>query len=155
MMPGQTDSANVIAPPLPLYLGTLLLGLSMHWATPLPLATAIHPALGLVLIAAGSAGLRWAFVTMRRAETTASPNRPANRLITAGPFRFSRNPIYVAMTGAYLGVALLANTVWPLLLLIPLLLVMQFGVIRREERYLATRFGEDYTAYRASARRWL
>lgn len=151
----QTDSPNVIAPPLPLYLGTLLLGLAVQWAAPLPIAVSAYPVLGLALIAVSAAGLRWAFVTMRRAETTASPNKPASRLITAGPFRFSRNPIYVAMTGVYLGVALLANTVWLLLLLIPLLLVMQFGVIRREERYLAARFGEDYAAYRAAVRCWL
>ena len=151
----QPDSANVIAPPLALYLGTLLLGLTGQWATPLPITASIPPALGLGLIATGIVGLRWAFATLRLAETTASPNQPVSRLITAGPFCFSRNPIYVAMTAAYLGIALLANSIWLLLLLVPLLLVMEFGVIRREERYLAARFGPDYAAYRAAVRRWL
>ena len=92
---------------------------------------------------------------MRLAETTASPYKATSQLTTAGPFRYSRNPIYVAMTAAYLGIALLANSIWLLLLLVPLLLVMQFGVIHREERHLAARFGEAYAAYCATVRRWL
>ena len=151
----QLDSANVIAPPLPLYLGTLLIGLALQWAAPLTFAPSAHPVLGLAFIAAGIAGLRWAFATLRGAETTASPYKPVNQLTTDDPFRYSRNPIYVAMTAVYLGIALLANSLWLLLLLVPLLLVMQFGVIRREERYLAARFGEAYAAYCATVRRYL
>lgn len=155
MAQNPSDSANAIAPPLPLYLGVILLGLALHWVSPLPIAGATFTPFGLALIALSAAGLRWAFVMMRRAETTASPYKPANRLTTDGPFRYSRNPIYVAMTGGYLGIALLANSLWLLLLLVPLLLVMEFGVIRREERHLAARFGEDYAVYRAAVRRWL
>lgn len=98
---------------------------------------------------------RWAFVTLRRAGTSASPYRPSAALTTTGPFRFSRNPIYLAMTGLYLGVSLLVNSVWPLLLLAPLLLVMHRGVILREERYLSAKFGEVYAAYKSGVRRWL
>ena len=151
----ESNSAKAIAPPLPLYLGTLLIGLTLQWAVPLIFTPSAYPILGLGLIAAGIAGLRWAFVTMRRAETTASPYKAASRLTIDGPFRYSRNPIYVAMTVVYLGIALLAHSLWLWLLLVPLLLVMQFGVIRREERYLAARFGTDYTAYCAAVRRWL
>lgn len=154
-MTEQVDAPKVIAPPLPLYLGTLLLGLALQWAAPLAFAPSAYPALGFILIATGITALRWAFVTLRRAETTASPYKQASRLTTDGPFRYSRNPIYVAMTVVYLGVALLANSLWLLLLLVPLLLVMQFGVIRREERYLASRFGADYAAYHAAVRCWL
>ncbi|MFI5210728.1 MAG: methyltransferase family protein, partial [Gemmatimonadales bacterium] len=69
--------------------------------------------------------------------------------------RFSRNPMYVGMTLLYLGIALWANSLWPLLLLPAVLVVMRRGVIAREEAYLERRFGDEYRSYRARVRRWL
>lgn len=91
---------------------------------------------------------------MRRVGTPASPKEQSQVLVTGGPFRFSRNPIYLAMTGLYLGLMLLVNALWPLLLLVPLLALMEWGVIRREEHYLAGKFGETYTSYKSKVRRW-
>lgn len=76
-------------------------------------------------------------------------------LSTAGPFAYSRNPIYLAMTGIYLGVTALVNSWWLPLLLIPLVLLMHWGVVLREERYLLHVFGEPYAAYKTTVRRWL
>lgn len=76
-------------------------------------------------------------------------------LATGGPFRLSRNPIYLAMTAMYLGIAFLGNSWWPLLLLPPLLVVMHWGVVLREERHLAKQFGEGYGRYKSTTRRWL
>ncbi len=157
MIESRTDSSGIIAPPPVLYLGTLLLGSVAHVAAPLSLhsSTPTHWVAGALLMVISAALARWAFVTLRRVGTSASPYRPSAVLTTTGPFRFSRNPIYLAMTGLYLGISLLANSVWPLLLLAPLLVVMRQGVILREERYLSATFGEAYAAYKSGVRRWL
>lgn len=97
----------------------------------------------------------WAFMTMRSAETSANPYKPARSLVTSGPFRFSRNPVYLAMTLLYFGVALWLNTLWAVVLFPVLLVIMLFGVIFREERYLLLRFGTKYLKYKVSVRRWL
>lgn len=151
------ESSGIIAPPPVLYLGALAMSFILHVISPLPIfaSDAVLRVLGVFLFIVSGAFARWAFVTMRRVGTSASPREPSAALVSGGPFRFSRNPIYVAMTGLYLGVALLANSLWLLVLLAPLLVVMQWGVILREERYLARRFGESYLAYKAAVRRWL
>jgi protein-S-isoprenylcysteine O-methyltransferase Ste14 len=81
--------------------------------------------------------------------------QPTAALVTEGPFRYSRNPIYVALTLLYLGVALLINALWILLLVVPAVLVLRYGVIAREEAYLAWKFGDTYRQYTAQVRRWL
>jgi protein-S-isoprenylcysteine O-methyltransferase Ste14 len=92
---------------------------------------------------------------MRRAGTNIRPDQPTLALVTDGAFRFSRNPLYLAAAGLYVGVALLVHALWPLVLLIPMLAVLQWGVVAREERYLEAKFGDAYRAYKARVRRWL
>ena len=134
-----------------------MFGLAVHTVLPVWLfpATPLFKILGSLLVVLSGAFARWAFWTMRGLGTTASPRKQSEVLATSGPFRLSRNPIYVAMTGLYLGLVLLANALWPLVLLAPLLLLMHWGVIRREEYYLSEKFGEAYLAYRSQVRRWL
>ncbi|HEX7553857.1 MAG TPA: isoprenylcysteine carboxylmethyltransferase family protein [Geothrix sp.] len=96
-----------------------------------------------------------ALITFRLAHTTVRPDRPAAELVTHGPFRLSRNPMYVSLALVQAGIALLANALWPLLLLLPALLLIRYHVIAREETYLVSRFGHDYQAYCQSVRRWL
>jgi protein-S-isoprenylcysteine O-methyltransferase Ste14 len=144
-----------VFPPF-LFGGALILGLVLHWlwpVQPMPPAFSRPPgALLLVLSAAlGFAGER----AMRRAGTNVRPDQPTLALVTDGPFRFSRNPLYLAATGLYLGVVLLVDALWPLLLLVPVLAVLRWGVVAREERYLEAKFGEPYRAYKARVRRWL
>lgn len=148
---------TLIAPPPVMYIGALLLGVGIHVLLPISifLATPAHEILAGFLLILSGAFARWAFLTMRRAGTTANPKKPSEALVTDGPFRISRNPIYVAMTGLYIGSAFLVNSAWPLILLVPLLMVMQWGVILREERYLSEKFGSEYTAYSSRVRRWL
>jgi len=81
--------------------------------------------------------------------------KPTTALVTEGPFRYSRNPIYLALTLLYVGVALLINALWILLLVVPAVLVLRYGVIAREEAYLTRKFGEAYRQYMAQVRRWL
>jgi protein-S-isoprenylcysteine O-methyltransferase Ste14 len=91
----------------------------------------------------------------RRVRTTMIPNRPAAALATGGPYRFTRNPVYLSLAALYVGLALLLNSWWPVALLPLVVLVMNRAVIGREERYLAGAFPAEYAAYRARVRRWL
>lgn len=156
-MTATTDHAQLIAPPPVLYLGTLFGALLIdtwhpwRWAQPWALRLTLT-GLGLAL---GAALARWAFVTLRRHETSANPRQATQRIVQHGPFRWSRNPIYVAMTLLYLGASALLDSIWPLLLLPALLGIMHFGVIRREEAYLGARFGVPYHDYCNATRRWL
>jgi protein-S-isoprenylcysteine O-methyltransferase Ste14 len=156
-MAPRDQGAGVRLPPPFTYLAGLALGLVADAWHPLPvLPGAAARILGGVLVAAGVLlGPVWGIATLRRAGTTVRPDRPSRQLVTAGPFRFSRNPLYLALTLLYAGVALLANAGAALLLLIPILFLMQRLVIRREEAYLARTFGTEYEAYRAAVRRWL
>jgi protein-S-isoprenylcysteine O-methyltransferase Ste14 len=110
---------------------------------------------GEVLIILGAILSLWAVLTFRRARTTLLPFRPATALVTNGPFRFSRNPMYVGMTTVYVGAALAMNMAWPLLLLPMALIALVRLVIAREERYLQRAFPDDYNVYRRRVRRWV
>jgi protein-S-isoprenylcysteine O-methyltransferase Ste14 len=150
------DRAGVIAQPPLLYLGTLALGIGLDLlvAAPMPLQELRWPLAGLL----GVAGLALAFVCFRRFQavgTNVPTWLPTTALVVAGPYRYSRNPIYLALTAIYLALAIAFGSLWPLVLLVPLLVVMRYGVIGREERYLEAKFGDAYRAYRSSVRRWL
>jgi protein-S-isoprenylcysteine O-methyltransferase Ste14 len=99
--------------------------------------------IGLIIGVAGVQGLR-------ASGTNISTDLPATALVVDGIYRWSRNPLYLAMTLAYVGLAIAAGSVWAIMLLIPLLVVMNIGVISREERYLEREFGDAYRV-----RRWL
>jgi protein-S-isoprenylcysteine O-methyltransferase Ste14 len=111
--------------------------------------------LGLILVAAALALLATAIGTFWRARTTILPNRGATFLALGGPYRWTRNPMYVGMTLLYLGLTVLVDSAWPLLPLPFVVLVIDRFVIAREERHLVERFGADYDAYRRRVRRWL
>lgn len=97
----------------------------------------------------------WAFFTFTRQKTAIFPNRPATRLVTWGPYGLSRNPMYVSLCSAYLGATLLMNNTWSLLGFPLAVVSLHYLVIRREERYLAAAFKQEYASYCASVRRWL
>jgi protein-S-isoprenylcysteine O-methyltransferase Ste14 len=92
---------------------------------------------------------------MQNAHTNVNPTRPVTAIVTEGPFRFTRNPLYLGFTLFYTGVTLLVNSLWMVLLLPFVLFLMTFSVIEREERYLERKFGEQYLAYKRRVRRWL
>ena len=92
---------------------------------------------------------------MVRAGTNVPPNKPTVTIVTGGPFRFTRNPLYLGGTLVYLGFAMVLGSVWLLWLFVPMVLVLRWGIIHREERYLEAKFGEVYLAYKARVRRWL
>jgi len=110
---------------------------------------------GLVLLVAGLALLVWALLTFSRARTAVVPVRPARVLVSHGPHRFSRNPMYLGLSAAYVGLAALLNQAWPILFLPGVLIVLLLGVIQREERHLQDSFPDEYAEYRRRVRRWL
>lgn len=111
--------------------------------------------IGIVLIALGAAILPGVVGRFRRDGTAFDPHKPASALITDGPYRFSRNPGYVTLTLWHLGMGLILDNAWVLLLVIAPVLVMDRWAIPREERHLEERFGAKYISYKASVRRWL
>ena len=96
-----------------------------------------------------------AVTRFRRAGTSIIPNKPVSAFVVTGPYRFTRNPMYVSLAALYLGVALFINSWWPVVLLPVVLIVIQRAVIAREERYLRERFPAEYPAYCSRVRRWL
>ena len=111
--------------------------------------------IGAVAVAAGLAVILWAGVTLTRAHTTVNPNRAASHLVTAGPYAITRNPIYLGFATMFLGIALIVNSGWMILLLPFVLLVVAALVIVREERHLRHKFGDDFETYVRRVRRWL
>lgn len=145
---------GVLAPPPLIYSGTLAAAWLFDTETPWGIFRQDASLLGVILLAIGGLLAASAILTMRRAGAAVSPYKTSRVLVTKGPFRLSRNPIYLALTLAYLGLALLLNTAWALLLLPILIGVMVVGVILREERYLLLRFGGEYLKYKFKVRRW-
>lgn len=148
--------ATLILPPAP-YAAALLGGwwLDRH-VQALPFGGGMAGTwVGWLLVAIGLALFGWTLATFRRHRTTVNPYKAASSLCTEGPFRFSRNPIYVGDWFILAGVSLLLATLWPLLFAPLIWLLLRYGVIRHEEAHLEARFGDDYLAYKARARRWL
>ncbi len=112
-------------------------------------------ATGGILLVAGALVAAWGAMTFLRARTAILPHHAASRIVRDGPYRFTRNPMYVGLTLVYLGASLVLNTVWPFLTLAPALWGLTHFVIKREERYLAEAFGAEYSAYRDRVRRWV
>ena len=150
------DAPGVIAMPPLIYGAFLLLGLGLDFLSPIPvLPDWVRYFVGLPLIAASFAVAIPAVRIFRKADTNLDVRKPTTTVVAQGPFRYSRNPIYLAMTMLYIGVGLAADSLWVLGLVLPALIVMQFGVIRREERYLERKFGDEYLTYKRAVRRWI
>jgi protein-S-isoprenylcysteine O-methyltransferase Ste14 len=157
---GEMDDRNergpdLVAPPPLIYAGPWLAGALLDRLLPLPHLPRGMRLLGLLPLAAGIA-LGGSFIAaMYRGGTPIDPREAPTTLVTAGPFAYTRNPGYLSLALAYLGGSLLADTRWPLVFLPAVLLTIDRGVIRREERYLEKRFGSTYLEYLDRVRRWL
>lgn len=156
MQDTSQDSAGVIVPPPLFYAAPLLLGLYLHTKAPLPLSPRQGRSMLSALLIGGALTLgSLTFRAMKRANTPVNPTQPVTTLLVNGPFRISRNPIYLSLTVLYTGIAVLVNTLWPMLFLPLVLLILNRGVIDREERYLERKFGRQYVEYKARVRRWI
>jgi protein-S-isoprenylcysteine O-methyltransferase Ste14 len=156
MTDAAKDTAGVVAPPPLLFAGFLAAGflLDAIW----PTVVLGYPwrfwvggllfVLGVLLMTAGVS-------RFNRAGTNVPTYRPTTALVTGGPYRYSRNPLYISLFLVYAGIGIVADNLWMLALGVPLFLIMRYGVVAREERYLERKFGQAYLDYKASVRRWL
>jgi protein-S-isoprenylcysteine O-methyltransferase Ste14 len=151
----RREHAGVVAPPPLIYLAGLALGFGLEAAFGSTIGGAVRWPLGALLLAAGVVLLSWFLGAFRRAGTPPEPWEETTAIVTTGPFRLTRNPAYVGMALVYGGIVVLAGSLWALTPLPLVLLAIDRGVIAREERYLAAKFGQEYLAYKASARRWI
>jgi protein-S-isoprenylcysteine O-methyltransferase Ste14 len=152
----QQDHSGVFFPPPLLYALVFIGGVLLQRVWPVQvLPPSVGRAVGIAGIASGVMLSIWSIRTFWRAGTSVVPVRPSTTVVTGGPFRFTRNPMYVALALLYLGVTFWLNMLWPLLLFPVLLFLVQTYVIAREERYLERKFGEEYVQYKSRVRRWM
>jgi protein-S-isoprenylcysteine O-methyltransferase Ste14 len=149
--------AGIPYPPPLLYAAGIIAGVLMNRAVPSPITG--HPSVIRSALAIAF-GLGWlalfapAWSGFLRKRTTIIPNRPAAALVTSGIYRFTRNPMYVSLVLLYVAVTLVLDSWWPIVLLPLVIVAVDRFVIRREERYLAATFPNEYPAYCQRVRRW-
>lgn len=153
------DRPNRIPWPPILLLAMIALGIGLQLLMPLPwiygLAALEATALGVTMIVAAFAIDIWAALVFRSHETTIMPHQRSVRLVTRGPFRFSRNPIYVGNLMVVAGLGLVLSNLW-LLIATPVLgFALQKLAIMREERHMEALFDDQWRDYKARVRRWI
>jgi protein-S-isoprenylcysteine O-methyltransferase Ste14 len=150
------DSAGVRFPPPFVYVAAVIGGYWLNRVWPLRIGQSAWWNVAAVILAAAWAALTFSsFALFWRRRNSIIPTRPANELVVSGPYRFTRNPMYVALALLTTAVAIVLNTWWPVVLLVPGLMIIRVTVIAREESYLSRRFGAQYDAYTRRVRRWI
>jgi protein-S-isoprenylcysteine O-methyltransferase Ste14 len=151
----DVDNAGVIVRPPLIYAAALAAMLVLRWLWPLPILSGAAFWPGVALVALGVGILIWGRRTLVAGGTNVDPSLPSTAVITSGPYRFSRNPLYGGLAVVYLGLTLAFDAWWGIVVLALVLIVMHLGVIQREERYLERKFGDGYRQYRSAVRRYL
>ncbi len=154
-----TDTAGVVAPPPLIALGAVLVGLALDWLAPayilsLLLSLETRLPLGLLLTMLGCLLAYGGIRSFRRAATALNPYAPSTTLATNGVYAYLRNPMYVGLGLIVGGIGIALASDWTLVLLVAAALTIHFGVVLREERYLAAKFGEPYLRYMANVPRY-
>jgi protein-S-isoprenylcysteine O-methyltransferase Ste14 len=152
-MTEPTDNAGVIAPPPLLALAVVVIGMALDWLAPAYVLTILLTVgerifIGIVVMAAGLGMALPAINIFSAAGTPVEPWKPTKALATQGVFSWLRNPMYVGVTLILAGLAIMLASDWMLVMTIVFALVIHFGVVLREERYLTAKFGEAYAEYR-------
>lgn len=158
-MTSGSETPGVIAPPPLIALAAIAAGLMLDWVWPV---TLLRAALGLParLTFGGplmALGLGLAIVaerTFHRIGTNAAPWKPALSLAASGPYAHTRNPMYIGLALFVAGLGVALASVWVLAMLVPAAFVLHYGVVKREERYLERKFGDDYRAFKAAVPRY-
>ena len=156
-MSDMADTANVIIRPPIAWALAVVVALALQWLMPLPFLPAAVPAgwIGGAVFAIALALAASAIATLTRAGSNVPTTMPTTTIVDAGPYRFTRNPIYLGMIVGLIGLAIAFDSLRLLVALIPFALVIRHGVIAREEAYLERKFGDVYRRYRSRVRRWL
>jgi protein-S-isoprenylcysteine O-methyltransferase Ste14 len=153
------DAPDIIVFPPVIPVSLVLLGILLQWLVPLGLLVRVDPSWrippGVVMLLVGIAIAGTGRLTMMRRGTNVIPTRPALALVDDGIFKWTRNPIYVGGGFVLVGVALTFALDWVLLLFVPSMLLLHFGIILPEERYLERKFGDEYRRYKASVARYV
>ena len=153
------DNSGVRIFPPGIYLACLLVGFAVQWVRPAPIGLGDWPQglklVGGVVILLGLGLMGSALVAFRKAGTAVNPTRPTSAITRDGPYRLTRNPMYLGFALVHGGIALWADALWPLLTLPLAMWMVQVAVIDKEERYLAEKFGDDYLSYKVAVRRWI
>ncbi len=156
-MSESTDSSNAIIHPPIAWALAFVVGLGVDWLYPLRFVPAsVRGAwVGSAIFVVGLVLAIWAIVTIRKAGTRVETNKPTTTIVANGPYRFTRNPIYIGMFLGQTGLAIGFDSLWILATLVPFYFVIRHGVIAREEAYLERKFGDVYLDYKSRVRRWL
>ena len=150
------DHSGAITLPPVLFLTAFAVGLGLDHMWPASfLPEGIQVVLAAALMAASAIIVLFTARMFFKHDTTIHVHRATTALITGGPFKFSRNPAYVALVLLYLGAAVAVDSAWVVAMVVPAVAALHYGVIVREERYLERIFGDDYRWYRSRVRRWL
>lgn len=152
----NTDSARVIAPAPALYAVAFLVGLAAEFALPItPLPRVVELWLGAVIILISIPIVISAVRALVRGRTAFDARKPTTSIVIDGAFCYSRNPTYLSLTLLYVGLAFVVGSLWVVLMVVPAVAVTHWGVVVREERYLESKFGEEYRRYAQRVRRWI
>ena len=153
----DTDTSNAMVRPPIAWILALAAGVAAAWLYPLRFVPASVPGVwvGGAIFAIALALAIWAIVTIRQAGTQVETYKPTTAIVANGPYRFTRNPIYLAMVLGLIGLAIAFDSLWILATLVLFYLVIRYGVVAREEAYLERKFGDVYRRYRSRVRRWL
>ena len=156
-MSESADTSNAIIRPPIAWATAILAAIGVDWLYPLRFVPASVPRIwvGSGVFAVALALAIWAIVTITKAGSRVETNKPTTTIVTKGPFRSTRNPIYLGFLLGQVGLAIGFNNLWMLATLVPLYLVLRYGVIAREEAYLEHRFPRDSVGYKSRVRRWL
>ena len=156
-MDDTADTAQVIIHPPVAWGLAVIAGLALNWLVPLPFLPADLPAgwLGAMVFVLALALVAWAIVTITRAGSNVPTNLPTTTIVESGPYRFTRNPIYLGMFLGLIGLAIAFDNPWLLMMLAVFAPIIRYGVVAREEAYLERKFGDVYRGYRSRVRRWL
>jgi len=152
----QKDGVRVVIKPPILFLAFFILGIALRFIIKFPIfsQSSIGYVAGGLLIILGAFLAGWAVKTFKKLGETPHHGRPIHKIVDSGPFKFSRNPMYLSLAFIYIGLSMIINTYWLLLLLPIMLIVLHYGVILREEEYLKRKFKEEYLSYRSKVGRW-
>ena len=166
-MPDQTTSSSKLSeqspdraavafhPPI-LLLICIVGGFVERWLVPVSfLPDGLAPLIGIPLVVGALALFGWAVITMRRGGASVPTHTPTAAIVASGPYRFSRNPIYLAMMLLLIGLGCWTNSIWFLAWTVVATILLTYFVIKREEEYLERKFGEAYLGYKRGVRRWI
>lgn len=155
-MKSSEDSPNVVAMPPVIFLLGIGIGFALDLLIPMPfVAEAYDVTAGLFVIALGIVLIAWAVRSFTTAGTNVDVRQPSTSVVASGAYAWSRNPIYIGMALIVLGTAIWLNSLWILFSLVPIIPLIEYGVIRREEKYLEKKFGPTYLDYKTKVRRWI